>query len=323
MSKTRPYWNHQQFLCILAAALLILAAAHNPTSAAEPATNSVLPIQVEIFERMSAKKKVPKKQKTDPKTSKTQKGPDRAYRTAAFGFHRLPFKYDKTGVRELIKGPARFRATATLTLKKGTYRIVVRTRNTATLSMDERVLVTVKARGARSGGHNPVRPIPARISPMIKDFAPGNSEGLIKLTSDGLPHTFTLETTVGPSGRRPELGILAVAIAGPDDESFTLLGSGEKILFSNDGWAQYISDEEIRYTAADREERRTRSRDETQYWQKRHAYANQWLNTQQPVVPPALSKVMPVHNAIDRFIGRRLEEAAIHHIDREAAERVA
>jgi len=31
--------------------------------------------------------------------------PDHVYQARAFGFHRLPFKYDETGVRELQKGP--------------------------------------------------------------------------------------------------------------------------------------------------------------------------------------------------------------------------
>ncbi|HCR31028.1 MAG TPA: hypothetical protein DIV79_13530, partial [Opitutae bacterium] len=52
--------------------------------------------------------------------------PDRVYRANAFGFQRLPFKYDETGARLLPEGPIVLRASATLTYPKGLHRIVIR-----------------------------------------------------------------------------------------------------------------------------------------------------------------------------------------------------
>ena len=59
------------------------------------------------------------------------KHPDREYAAPAFGFFRLPFKYDETGVRDLMQGPILFRATAQLAIDRGQYRLVIRSRNDA------------------------------------------------------------------------------------------------------------------------------------------------------------------------------------------------
>ncbi|MBC9867300.1 MAG: DUF1553 domain-containing protein [Opitutae bacterium] len=249
--------------------------------------------------------------------------PDHAYQVRAFGFHRLPFKYDETGVRELHKAPIILRATAQLTLEKGEHRILIRTRDDASFWMDGELLTTVKVLQIPSDGHNPMRKIPDRVVPTIKDFAPGNTEKFFTLSSDGLPHTYRLETVVGRSDRRPDLGVLAVAVAGPGENVFTLLGSENKGDFSNPGWAKFVEDEEACYRIMDSQERRTSSAKETQYWNERHAYAKQWQNRQDPVGVPTVSKLIPIHNTIDHFIGRQIEEAALHRIARTAAEQEA
>ncbi len=251
------------------------------------------------------------------------KDPDKVYQSRAFGFHRLPFKYDETGVRELHKGPILFRAAATLTLEKGAHRILIRMRNDAKFMMDGEVLATLKALPTREDGHNLVQELPELVSPTIKHFAPGNVEQVVSLDADGLPHTFTLETVVGHSKRRPDTGVLAVAIAGPGEDTFTLLGSNGNSVFSNEGWAGYVEDEEARYVAMDARERKANSSKETEYWQKRHAHAKAWVSLQEQVAPPTVSTLIPVHNAVDRFIGRLIEEAALRRKDRESAERNA
>ena len=335
---------------IAAALLLTLLGGSCPVLAADAGSGALFSVRVELFEDMSAKKD-PADEKKGEETKASdaaganqesnnddavetveeqvvvagsiEKDPDKVYRARAFGFHRLPFKYDETGVRELHKGPMLFRATATLTLDKGEHRILIRTRDDAKFMMDGDLLATATALKITADGHNPVRDIAEQASPMIKDFAPGNVEKIISLIADGRPHTFTLETTVGRSGRRPELGTLAVAIAGPGEDAFTLLGSDKNCVFSNDGWADYVNAEEARYAVMDAQVRRGRSLQETRYWQKRHAYAKQWLGEQDAITPPLVGNAIPVRNAVDRFIGRRIEDAALRRIDREAAERAA
>lgn len=249
--------------------------------------------------------------KEDTLVVSTGKQPDYVYAASAFGFHRLPFKYDRTGVRELHKGPILIKATATLTLEKGEHRILIRTREDAKFMRDGETLTSVQVIQLPSDGHNPMREIPKRVSPMIKDFAPGNTEHLFTITSDSLPHTYTLETVVGRDGRRPDLGVLAVAIAGPGEDSFTLFGSENQAKFSNEGWSDFVKAEEMHYRQLDAQARQIRSSQETRYWDKRHEYAKYWIKDQDQVIPPAVSSLLPVHNAIDRFTSRRIEEAAL------------
>ena len=249
--------------------------------------------------------------------------PDHVYYTRAFGFHRIPFKYDETGVRELRTGPIIIRATARLTLEKGEHRILIRTREDVFFRMDGELIETVKVVQLPSDGHNPMREIPKRAAPTIKDFAPGNTEHVFTLRVDGQPHTYSLDTLVGRSDRRPDLGVLAVAIAGPGEDSFTLLGSNKKIVFSNQGWEDYVQEEEVCYAAMDAQERQTQSTKESLYWQERHEFARVWLGDQEAVMAPEVSKWIPVQNAIDRFTGRRIEEEALNQIARDNAERSA
>lgn len=342
--------NSVPSLGFVACILLPLLGLSGPALAADARSVAPLSVQVQLFEDMSAEKNSADGKKSNKTKANDaaganlesnnddavetvekqvviadpiEKDPDKIYQARAFGFHRLPFKYDETGVRELHKGPMLFRATATLTLKRGRHRVLIRTRDDAKFMMDGDVLATVNGLRITSDGHNPVMEIPEQAASMIKDFAPGNVERTVSLLADGLPHTFTLETTVGRSGRRPELGVLAVAIAAPGEDAFTLLGSHGHSVFSNAGWAEFIEVEEARYTLMDGQERGARSLKEAHYWRKRHSYAKQWLDEQDAITPPGVGNAIPVRNAVDRFIGRRIEDAALRRIDRETAERAA
>ena len=249
--------------------------------------------------------------------------PDRVYKANAFGFQRLPFKYDESGARLLPEGPIIFRASATLTYPPGPHRIVMRSREDSVLLMDGEPIASIAMEKQPSDGHNPVRPLPDLIVPSIKEFAPGNREARVTIESDGKPHTFVLETVVGRAGRRPDLGVFAVAIAGPGEESFQLLGSQEGYVFSDRGWANFAIAEEDHYDRIDADERATRSLEESRYWRNRHDFAKSWVQEKGRTEPPSVSKSLPVHNAIDLFIGRRIEVAGLRRIAREAEEKAA
>lgn len=249
--------------------------------------------------------------------------PDRVYSVNAFGFQRLPFKYDETGARLLPKGPIVFRASATLTHPKGPHRIVVRTREDTVLLMDGEPIAVVVMEKQPSDGHNPVRPLPDLIVPTIKDFSPGNQEQRVTIESDGKPHRFTLETVVGRAGRRPDLGVLAVAIAGPGEDTFRLLGSQGGEIFSEEGWANFAIKEEAHYDRIDAEERAQQSLDESRYWRTRHEFARSWVEGSDRVQPPEVGEALPAYNPIDQFIGRRIEVAGFRRIARRAEEQEA
>lgn len=249
--------------------------------------------------------------------------PDRVYGVNAFGFQRLPFKYDETGARLLPEGPIVFRASAALTLPMGPHRIVVRTREDTVLLMDGEPIAMVVMEKQPSDGHNPVRPLPDLIVPTIKEFAPGNQEQRVTIESDGKVHTFTLETVVGRAGRRPDLGVLAVAIAGPGEDTFRLLGSREEGEFSDEGWADFAIKEEAHYARIDAEERARQSVEESRYWRMRHEFARSWVEENERTQPPIVGGAIPVLNPIDQFIGRRIEVAGFRRTIRQAEEQEA
>ncbi|MBT5813403.1 MAG: hypothetical protein HOI15_03480, partial [Opitutales bacterium] len=101
--------------------------------------------------------------------------PERVYYANAFGFQRLPNKYDETGARLMPKGPIVLRATATLTHPLGIHRIVIRTRDDAALYMDGEPIAHIVVEQFPTDGHNPVQPLPELVVPSIKEFAPGNT----------------------------------------------------------------------------------------------------------------------------------------------------
>jgi mono/diheme cytochrome c family protein len=249
--------------------------------------------------------------------------PERVYYANAFGFQRLPNKYDETGARLMPKGPIVLRATATLTHPLGIHRIVIRTRDDAALYMDGEPIAHIVVEQFPTDGHNPVQPLPELVVPSIKEFAPGNTEKVLAIDFDGKPHTFTLETVVGRGGRRPDLGVLAVAIAGPGDDDFRVLGSETGAVFSDRGWAEYAVREEDYYQRLDAEERGTRTVDESRYWGMRHAYARSWIEENGGIEAPVVGEAIPVSNPIDAFIGRRIELAGLGRIAREEEERLA
>lgn len=299
------------------------------------------PVRVELFENMAyAKPKKGDAQSNQPISfsgndttpyggfegvrpiSEGEK-PYRVYDANAFGFQRLPYKYDDTGARLLPKGPIVLRATATLTHPRGTHRIVIRTREDAVLLMDGEPIAEIVVEQFPSDGHNPVQPLPELVVPSIKEFSPGNTEKLVAIESDGQPHTFTVETVVGRNGRRPDLGVFALAIAGPGEKDFRLLGSRNGDLFTDRGWADFAVREESHYKLLDAQERAKRSADEERHWDTRHDYARSWIESNNRTRPPVVGDSLRTGNPIDDFIGRRIEIETLERIAREKEERLA
>ncbi|MCZ6795138.1 MAG: DUF1553 domain-containing protein, partial [Planctomycetota bacterium] len=56
--------------------------------------------------------------------------------------------------------------------------------------------------------------------------------------------------------------------------------------------------------------RRAACREETEYWKKRHEFARRRLRAAPLPAAPKVSRAMPVFNAIDRYVGKRLEKTA-------------
>lgn len=311
-SVTCLVWTNRCHTLFMLTLSLLLVAIQSPQ---EALAQDELPVLVELFEDMGVKKSKTPAAEAPPEIYKGVRAladgeqPDQVYRVAAFGFHRLPNQYDATGVRILPKGPMLFRASASLTLPAGRHRLILRTRDDARLFIDQRLAGEVKALELRTDGHNPTLPLPELIVPGIKEFAPGNVELVLEFVSDGLPHTFLLETVVGRSDRRPDLGVLALAGLADKSQEAHLLAGNPAFPFTDLGWERYVTAQETYYRQVDAQERARQSAAEAEYWHLRHDYARSWLAERKQVTPPEVGS-LPVLNAVDRFIGRRIEQAA-------------
>ena len=73
------------------------------------------------------------------------------------------------------------------------------------------------------------------------------------------------------------LGIIAVAVAGPGENAFRLLGANLDYRFSDEGWEEYVTDQETYYAELDARERAEQSKSEAEYWRRRHDYARSFI----------------------------------------------
>ena len=258
-------------------------------------------VQVEIFEGM------PDRTSWDfPRPA-----PSERYSEPAFGFATLPAKYSARGVKVDRECPFLFRASANIQLPKGQHRLLLRARTGSRLFVDEKVILSTPFPNLNADGHEEVPEVPVAVAPEIRYLRPGHAESVTNFVADGANHLFVLEALVGTKGRRPELGELCVSVCSGGETSFALLGSGGKILLTEEGWNAYEVGRRAHFKAEDRQRRERAAAEEAKYWAWRHQLARQEMaECQVPASrPPEVSAAMPVHNDVDRFIGARLEAA--------------
>lgn len=227
------------------------------------------------------------------------------YTEPAFGFITVPGKFSNRGLLVDRSNPYLVRSSKKMTLPAGDYTFLVRARGAARLFVDEQKVAETAFLVRSPDGHGKVPPEP-KVEPGVKYPATGQKEqrGAIKL--DGKEHEFRFEFFVGLKDLRPEVGEPAVAFA-LKGEPFELLGS-DGIRFNDENWLKYTAKNLQLHIIRDAKVRQEATAEETKYWQARHDLArNEWKSKPAIVIPEVASKT-PVHNAIDRFIGKKLEE---------------
>jgi hypothetical protein len=237
--------------------------------------------------------------------------PAERYTEEAFGFVAVPRKWSNKAILLDRSNPYLLRATATIALPSGEYRILLRSRNAAKLFLDEEVLAETGFIKANASGHESVPDVPAATDEGVRALPVGHQEKITTVTLDGAEHRIRLESFIGGQKLRMELGELLVAVA-PPGEAFQLLGtSGKRIGVSESDWRLYAAANRERMKRHDAVARATIGAEEAEYWQTRHELARrEWSNRPAPAVPD-VAATTPVHNAIDRFIGKRLQERGV------------
>lgn len=236
----------------------------------------------------------------------------KTYTEEAFGLFELPHKYVTSGVRG-DRAPALVRASAKVALPAGNHRLLLRSRGGSRLYIDGRQVLTVAFPRGDTGGHGETSAQDnyLDLGPDFRFAPPGNRESWCEFESKGGTQVVMLETIIGSGGQRSELGETVVAVSLQGSQHWKLLAPGKRVVPYNDGgWAAYEAERRVRLDRMNADERARLRADVAPYWEKRRATAQQWLASTPEEPVPALPQGYPARNAIDHFIGSRIEGVA-------------
>lgn len=230
----------------------------------------------------------------------------------AFGLGDLIAKYSPLGVRRDRSSPFLVRLSAAVTLPKGEHQLLLRTIRGGRLFIDQ-ATVAVSAFAPKPAGPSVASDAEAVADQLalqlVKEMPvlpPGHCEAMGTFTSDGKPHVFVWEFFVGGKNLRPELGQPFVAVSS-GNAPFRMLTPGQEIIdLSEEGWKHYV--QEHKEVIAQLASQQRTNAEETAYWKMRHELARTEAAKKPAIVVPE-AKSVTTGNAIDRFIGAKLEKS--------------
>lgn len=230
----------------------------------------------------------------------------------AFGFYRLPWRYTGTGVRADRPVPFLMRASGTVTLPAGEYRVLLRARGAARLRAGGVMLAELEFPKRPTDGHEPVRHDFLDLGPQTRYRGPGDRELLVPYRAPGGAMPWSLECIVGgkrdKDDLRPELGETLVAVAPLGSNDFRLLAPREQIPLTDAGWTAYRSAREARWSRLEAGRRSAARAASASYWRMRHQAAREHARRNPVPVPPAVAG-MPARNTVDRFLNAGIAAA--------------
>lgn len=259
------------------------------------------PVKVEIFEKLKAA------QLLAPPADAV---PVETYQEPAFALVRVPAKFSGNALPMDRSTPFGLRARYERVIPAGEYRFRLRARGAARLEIDGQVVAETKPQPPNRTGDDPVPPPPVREESPLRPAQYPHQDVLHQVKLTGGTHRFVLTAVIGGAGLYPSPGELAVSF-GPVGKLERLLGPDTAPLLTDEAWERYVAAVNKRHDAADVVRRRLASVEVAGEWSARHDKIRAGLlQTAGPVVP-LLKTALPVSNAIDRFIGAKLETEAM------------
>jgi hypothetical protein len=262
----------------------------------------------------------------------------------ALYLHRLPYRYDRWGIRDSWKPTVMVRATWTANLPAGDHRVLVRSRGLSRMMVDDIVVAETKPISGSTDGHQPVLPLPDPPAPGMKAVGYGDQEaiGEFNRPSDG-PASFVYEFLVGGSKFRADPGETLAALSIAGDQAWRLIDSrllispnlnsqnlnspnlNSQILTSQTSDPAAVDDLTIsvanlsaiaaqvenRLTAVDSDTRHRAAATNQAFWQRRRQAAEQWLSNNPPSYDASAVEAFD-GNPIDYFIQRRIASESAH-----------
>ncbi|MBM3728560.1 MAG: DUF1553 domain-containing protein [Acidobacteria bacterium] len=262
------------------------------TAQANPALTG--PVRVEILENVPAK---------DP-LDLSAASVTEIYQEPAFAFVRTPVKFSPNAFALDRSSPFVLRATYERSLPGGAYRFRMRARGLAVLSIDGKEVARSKAQPANTSGDDPVPPPPVRLEGNLRPAPYPHQDVLHSAELAAGRHTFVLTAVIGGKGLYPSPGELAVSLS-RGEVLERLLGPDDAPFLTDSDWERLAAAMEARHRAADVTRRRETGKEVAAAWKARHEQVRTTLAAQPGPVAP--STQAPVWNAIDRFVGARLD----------------
>ncbi|WP_430451566.1 DUF1553 domain-containing protein [Rhodopirellula europaea] len=227
---------------------------------------------------------------------------------------RLPQKYDSHGIRDSYSKAVYLRVGTELSIPAGDHRFLVRTRGLSRLWMNDEEIAAIGPQNGRTDGHNPVEPLPERPGAGLRRLAYGVQETIAEHSvKENGNKRLILETIVGGTRYRAEPDETMVAVQLNGTGPFWLLSSD----FANEKTRQPITDAVIDKQLAkvesildahDIDTRRRRAAAHNDYWDERHARANEWIASLAAVEAPTAPKnSKQAAHFIDRFLTAKIE----------------
>ena len=199
--------------------------------------------------------------------------PAERYTESAFALVEVAHKYSPLGVRADRSNPFVVRVTGDIELPKGESRFLLRSRSASRLFVAGKLAVEVPFPKFRGDGHEEVWGLDRVPAPGHRALRPGDQDAIALFQSDGGRHRLTWEVFLGGKGVRPELGETLVALAAPDSDSFAVLHQTKPFALTEDAWTDFVARRRDELIAVNQQRRREASRDWTAFWNRRHEYA--------------------------------------------------
>ncbi len=225
----------------------------------------------------------------------------------AFAVPFLPRKYNSKGLISDRSNEFLVRASSVVTLPKGELTFLIRSRSGSRLIVDGKVVGKNPFLRKRTNAHEDVPELHSVVPKGVRHLHLGNYESQFEFSSKGGEHVVTLEAVVGGSGVRPEPGELLASLSN-DGRMFHVLGPKQSFPLTDDAWTGYTRELADFFQRYEQEKRHKLDAAEREYWSKRHERAKVHIASLEPLKVPAVKGTKNVFNAIDRFIGAKLEE---------------
>jgi len=213
------------------------------------------------------------------------------YEEPVFGFVRLPTKYSPEALPLDRASGFTLKASLERKLPVGEYRLRLRARGAARLTIDGQVVATTKPQKPNTSSDDPLPPPPVIDTTGHRPAPYPHQDVFFRFVSDGEPHRFELTATIGGKGLMPTPGELAVSY-GRQGEIERLLGAQDDTPRLHDAdWEALVNEQETRLRAWDRVQRGLVSAHTRKAWEARHEKVRAYVKT----LPP-----LP-HNNIDAY----------------------